>query len=271
MMKDAYLPRPGKTTDDEGCGFRSQAADTLQVDEGSGPNATIYLTKISARIHDEEIARIIKQDPDREMNWRNHDFYVVALIASILIGDPSTTRFINAIVTVDLSNEIIILDYSPREKGIITGIIETGGDGVSISPALDFRVPALQRIPVHGDTQENRFEFPVGPEVKMSGTYSKNTGYTLDIPACELLEYEGMRKNGHEVYWEVYPPMPPQDIEFPGNENLAVLSFIIQAPRNASYDMNVRIDGKLKGKLWGVIPVQGSVVFSKNNSVPDDL
>ncbi len=270
MMKDAYLPGPGKTPDDELCASRSQPAETLQEIEGAGPNATVYLTKISSRTPDEEITRILKEDPDREMNRHNHEFYTLALTASIRIGDPSTIRFINAVVTIDFPPGITILDYSPEEKGIITRIIETGGDGISISPALDFMVPALQRIPVHADTLENRFEFLVGPGEKMNGTYSKKTGHTLDIPACELLEYEGMRKNGHEVYWEIYPPMPPQDIELPRKEKLAVFSLIIQVPRNASSDMNVHLDGKLKGNLWGVIPIKGSVVFSKNNSVPDD-
>ena len=139
MMKGAYLPRPGITTDDEGCDSRSQPTDTLQEVEGSGPNAVVYLTKLSDRAPDEEIARTLREDPDREVNRRNHDFYTMGLTASIRIGDPSTTRFINAIVTVDFPNNIKILDYSPKEKDIITGIIETGGDGISVSPALDFR------------------------------------------------------------------------------------------------------------------------------------
>ena len=79
-----------------------------------------------------------------------------------------------------------------------------------------------------------------------------------------------MRKNGHEVYWEIYPPMPPQDIEFPGKEKLVVFSLIIQTPRNISSEMNVRIDGKVKGNLWGVIPLKGSVVLSQNRTISDD-
>ena len=270
MMKDAYLPGPGKTTGDESCASPSQPADTLQGVEGAGPNAVVYLTKISARTPDEEITRILSENPDREVNQRNDDFYTLVLTASLRIGDPSTTRFINAVVTVDFSREITILDYSPKEKDIISGIIETGEEGISVSPPLDFGGPALKGVPVRADNPEKRFEFPVGPGAKMGGTYSKKTGYTLEIPACELLEYEGMRKNGHEVYWDLYPPMPPQDIELPGKEKLAVFSLVVRVPRNASPYMNVRIDGRLKGNLWGVIPVQGSVVLSKNSTVPDD-
>ena len=270
MMKDAYLPGPGKITGDESCASPSQPAVTLQGVEGGGPNAVVYLTKISARTPDEEITRILSENPDREVNRRNDDFYTLVITASLRIGDPSTTRFINAVVTVDSSREITILDYSPKGKDTITGIIETGGNRISISPALDFSVPALKGIPVCAHDLENRFEFLVGPGEKISGTYSKKTGYTLDIPPCELLEYEGMRKNGHELYWEIYPPMPPQDIEFPGKEKLAVFSLILEAPRNASSGINVHLDGKLKGNLWGVLPVHGSVVLSEKSTIPDD-
>jgi len=268
MMKDAYLSRPGKTTDDQWCATRSQPSGILQEDEEPGPNAMVYLTKMSARTPDVEITRILKEDPDREVNRHNHDFSTLVLTCSIRIGDPSTTRFINAIVTFDFPPEIKILDYSPKERGIITGIIETCGDGISISPALDFSAPALQGISVHAKNTE-RFRVTVGPEEKMSGTYSKKTGYTLEMPVCELLEYEGMRNNGHEVCWEIFPSMPPQDIELPANERLAVFPLIIQTPRNTSPEMNVRIEGKVKGDLWGVIPIKGSVVLSQNRTVPD--
>ncbi len=262
-MKDAYLPHHTKNTDDELSAPRSQPVNTRREDEGSGPDAMVYLTKISARTPDEEITRILAEDPDRELTRRTYDFYTVVLASSMQISDPSTTRFINAIVSVDFPSEIQIRNYSPKEKDLIMGIIETGADGISVSPALDFSGPALKRIPVHPDNPEKRFKITVGPGMNMSGTYSKTTGYTLDIPACELLEYEGMLKNGHEVYWEIYPPMPPQDIESPGNEKLAVFSVIIQVPRNAYTAMNVRIDGKVKGDLWGVVHLNGSVVLSK--------
>jgi hypothetical protein len=269
-MKDAYLPSPGKTTVDDSCASHPHPADTLGEIEGSGPNAVIYLTKISARTPDEEITRFLREYPDRDVNRRNDDFYTLLLTASLLIGDPSTTRFISAVITVDFPHEITILDYSPKKKGIISGIIETAREGISVSPTLEFSESALQSISVQTDNTENRFRIAVGPEERMNGTYSKKTGYTLNIPACELLEYEGMRKNGHEVYWEIYPPMPPQDIELPGKENLAVFSLVIQVPRNAPPDINVHIDGKLKGNLWGVIPVKGSVILSKKSTVSDD-
>ncbi|MDP3565459.1 MAG: hypothetical protein Q8R70_13325, partial [Methanoregula sp.] len=111
------------------------------------------------------------------------------------------------------------------------------------------------------DPAEHRFSISVGPEEKISGTYRTRSGYTLQIPASALLEYQGMLKNEHEMFWEIYPPMPGQVIEITGNEMLAVFSLIVQAPRNTPPTITARIDGRVKGNLWGVVSLKGSTVL----------
>ena len=110
-------------------------------------------------------------------------------------------------------------------------------------------------------TRKHRFEIPAGPGENITGTYSRKSGYSLAIPASVLLEYQGMLKNGHEMFWEIYPPMPPQDIEITGKEMQAVFSLIVQAPGNSPPGITAHIEGRVKGDLWGVIPIKGSAVF----------
>jgi hypothetical protein len=267
MMKVAYLPYPVKNRDEEHCVPRSQPVNTLQDDEVSGPNAIVYVTKISTRTPGEDIKKLLKKDPGREEILRNYDFYTILLSTSIRMDDPSTTRFINATVEIVFPPGIKILDYSPKERGVVTEIIESGGTGISISQTLDFSASSSQTTKVQSDNPENRFDVRVGPEAKITGTYSKKSGYTLEIPPRELLEYQVMLKNEHEVYGEVYPPMPQQDIESTGKENLAVFSFIIQTPRNSLPEIHVHIEGRVKGNLWGVILLKGSVVLTKSGNV----
>jgi hypothetical protein len=105
---------------------------------------------------------------------------------------------------------------------------------------------------------EHRFEAVAGPEDHFFGTYTKKTGFTLHVPAGCLLEYQGIRKNKHAVYWELYPPITPRDVEISGKEDLAVFSLIIQAPLQSNPEITARIEGRVKGNLWGVIHLTGS-------------
>jgi hypothetical protein len=267
MMKIAYLPYSVKNRDKDICVARSQPVNTRQEYEVSGPNAIVYVTKISIRTPGEEIKKLLKKDHGREEILRNNDFYTILLITSIQRGDPSTTRFINALVEFVFPPGIKILDYSPKARGIVTGIIEIGGTGISISQTLDFHSYSSQTTKVQSDNPENRFEIRIGPEAKINGTYSKKSGYSLEISPCKLLEYQVMLKNEHEVYGEVYPPMPQQDIESTGQENLAIFSLIIQTPRNSLPEIHVHIEGRVKGNLWGVIPLKGSVVLTQSGNV----
>ena len=89
-------------------------------------------------------------------------------------------------------------------------IAETAGDEIFLSRSLVFS-PSLPQCG-EPDDPGRRFEVRVGPEEKISFTRSKH-GYAFIIPKDELLEYEGMRKNEHEVFWEIYPRMPPEDSE----------------------------------------------------------
>jgi len=267
MMKVAFLPSSVKKMDEAHGVPPSQPVNTLHEDEVSGPNAIVYVTKISTRTPGEEIKNLLKEDPGREKILRNYDFYTILLITSMRIDDPSTTRFINAAIEFVFPPGIKILDYSPKERGMVTEIIKSDGTGIAISQTLDFLASSSQTTKVQAGNPENRFDVRVGPEAKITGTYSKKSGYSLEIPPDELLEYQFMLKNEHEIYGEVYPPMPLHDIESTGKEKLAVFSIIIRAPKNSPPEIHVHMEGRVKGNLWGVIPLKGSVVLTKGGNV----
>jgi hypothetical protein len=261
MMKDAYLPHPVDKTNEERDVPSPLTENPPHEDAMAGPNALVYVTKISNQTPLEEIEKILKKSPERKTNTDNHDFYTLVLTISMWLGDPITTRFINSTINLAFPRGIKILTYSPKEKGIITAIIENGGDAISLSQNLDLGTFVVQDTKIQPDPHENRFRFPVGPNEKFTGTYSKKSGYSLAIPAGVLLEYQGMLKNDHEMFWEIYPPMPGQDIEVTGKEMQAVFSLIVQTPKNAPPKITVHIEGRVKGNLWGVIPIRGSVVL----------
>ena len=261
MMKHAYLPDSGETLDEERDVPCSRPEDSCEEDGLTGPNAVAYITKLSNRTPDEEIERILVHDPERTTNTGTHDFYTLVFTIRMWLGDPSTTRFINGTIELAFPRGIKILTYSPKEKGTITAIIENGGDTISLTPGLDFLASAAQSTTMQPDPEENRFGIMVGPEEKISATYSKKSGYSLALPACFLLEYQGMLKNEHEMFWEIYPPMPPQDREITGKEMHVVFSLIVQVPKNSPLTVNAHIEGRVKGNLWGVIPIKGTVVL----------
>ncbi|MDP2796237.1 MAG: hypothetical protein Q8N94_01835, partial [Methanoregula sp.] len=166
-MKDAYLPHSGEKTDEKRCAPCSQPEDSHQEDGSAGPNALIYVTKISNRTPPEEIDKIFKEVPDRKTNTGTHDFFTLVLAISMRLGDPTTTRFINGTIELAFPRGIKILTYSPKEKGIITAIIENGGDAISISQSLDFLAFAAQGTKTQPDPNEKRFWIPVGPDEKI--------------------------------------------------------------------------------------------------------
>ncbi len=261
MMKDAYLPNSGEKTDEKRSVPGSKPEKSPQEEGLAGPNVSVYVTKISNQTPPEEIEKILKKDPYRKTNPGANDFYTIVLSISMRPGDPRTTRFINGTIELAFLRGIKILNYSPKEKGIITSIIEKGGDAISLSPGLDFSASSSQGKKTQHVPGENRFEVPVGPDEKITGTYSEKSGHSLDIPSCVLLDYRGMLKNEREMFWEIYPPMPGQNIEVTGKEMQAVFSFIVQAPKNAPPKITATIEGRVKGNLWGVVPIKGSVVL----------
>ncbi len=103
------------------------------------------------------------------------------------------------------------------------------------------------------DDRRCRFEVRVGPEEKISLTRCRH-GYAFIIPKDELLEYEGMRKNEHEVFWEIYPRMPPEDGEYTGGGRHALFSFIVRAPRTIHPEVTIHIEGKVKGRFGESFP-----------------
>jgi hypothetical protein len=253
-MKAAYLPASLKKQDERfGIPF-FKTPPAHHDEEVPGPDARVYVTKISNSIPSDEIGRIISPAPDP----RNHDFYTLFFYLNIQLNEPSTTRFINAMVTFAFPSEITVLDFSPREKEILAKIAATAGDEIFLSRSLVFSASIPQ--PAEQDDPGRRFEVRVGPEEKITLTLIKH-GYVLTVPKYELLEYEGMRKNEHEVFWEIYPRMPPEDREITERGMHAFFSLIVQVPRTTRPGVTVYIDGKVKGKIWGVIPVKGSVDF----------
>lgn len=267
MMKDAYLPLSGKNSDNNICVTGSQPANTCPDNNLSGPDATVTVTKISTKTSRQEIIHFLNKDPGQKESLSNYDFYTVVIITSIRMDDPANTHFINATIEFSFPPGIKILDYSPKERGIVTGIINSGGTGISISRTHEFLALLSQTEKEPSSHPENQFEIRVGPEEKISGSYSKKSGYSLQIPPSWLLEYMVMQKNEHEVYGEIYPPMPLSDKESTGKENLAVFSFIIQVPRKSSPEILVRMEGRVKGNLWGVIPLKGSVALTNGCNV----
>jgi hypothetical protein len=230
----------------------------------SGPDALISITKISIRTPREEIKKLLIEDPGREDHLKNYDFYTIIFVTRIRMEDPSTTRFVNATIQFVFPPNVKILKYSPRERGIIPGIIKAGGTGILISPGLDLTVLSAKETELSVDTPENQFEFGSGADTKITGTYSKKSGIYLAMPPPELFEYMAMLKNEHEVYGEVYPPIPLFDIERSGMENLAVFPLIIQTPREILPEIRVHVDSKVKGTIWGVIHLKSRILFSKS-------
>lgn len=265
MMKIQYQHESAKNTSDDP-GFLITPSENPRMDDiVSGPDALISITKISTRTSREEIKKLLIEDPGREEHMRNHDFYTIVFVIRIRMEDPSTTRFINALIRFVFPSKVTIIKYSPQERGTIPGIIKGGGTGIISTPGLDFAAVSLKGTGIPGDNlDENRFEFRSGTDTKITGTYSTKSGFSMTIPPTELFEYMAMLKNEHEVYGEVYPPMPSFDIESTGRENLAIFPLIIQTPRDALPEICVHVDSKVKGKIWGVIHLKSRILFSKN-------
>ena len=261
MMKAAYLPTP-KNKEDAEFGVPFFKIPPLHQDaEVSGPGARVYITKMSNRTPDNEIKRIISPAAEREVISRTYDFYSLLFYVNIQLDEPSTTRFINAIISFAFSPDNRVLDYSPKEKEIIANIAKTAGEEIFLSPALNFSAFFPQCSEVNPDDPKSRFEIRIGPEEKIPITYSEKHGYSLLVPKCTLLEYEGMRKNEREVFWEIYPPMPPNDSKITGKGKHAIVSLIVQAPRASPPEVTVRIAGKVKGEIWGMVKLHGELDF----------
>ena len=264
MMKDQYRHDPAKNNLTDPGVLAIPSENSLMGEMVSGPDALISITKISTRTSRDEIKKLLIEDPGREEHMKNHDFYTIIFVTRIRIEDPSTTRFVNAFLQFVFPPFVKILNYSPRERGIIQGIIKGGGTGILSSPGLDVTAVSYNGTGLLDDNPENRFEFMSGTDTKITGIYSKKYGFYLGMPPSELFEYMAMLKNDHEVYGEVYPPMPSSEIETTGKENLAVFPLIIQTPRDILPEIRVHVDSKVKGTIWGVIHLKSRITFSKS-------
>jgi len=264
LMKDQYGNDPAKNNLIDPSVFTTQSENIPAGDIVSGPDALISITKISTRTTREEIKKLLIEDPGREEHMKNHDFYTIIFVTRIRMEDPSTTTFVNAILEFVFPSYVKILKYSPRERGDIPVIIKAGGTGIRSSPALDLTAESFKGTGFPEDTPENRFEFISGADTKITGIYSKKSGFYLGIPPHGLFEYMAMLKNDHEVFGEIFLPISLFDIEKTGKENLAVFPMIIQTPRDILPEIRVHVDSKVKGSIWGVIHLKSRITFSKS-------
>jgi hypothetical protein len=257
MMDAAYLPVTSKRNVSGTSFFKT--VNNVREEEIPGPDGRVYITKLSNRTPEAEIKRIRGISGEQV---KKYDFYTVIFYINVQLDEPSTTRFINATVSFISSPQSKILKFSPEEKEIMAGIVETAGERIFLSPTLEFSASPPGYSDSIPDDPESRFEVFVGLEEKMWVTYRRKYGYSFLIPKDEVLEYEGVRKNDHEVLFEIYPPMPPRDSEISGIGKHAIVSIIVQVPRFSSPGIVVRVAGKVKGEIWGVVPLTGQVKFS---------
>ncbi|MEI7857723.1 MAG: hypothetical protein WCH85_09490 [Methanomicrobiales archaeon] len=260
QMKDAYPSQSGETIDDGRSLPPSPPAVSPKGDGSAGPNARVYLSKMLTRTPPEEIEKILRKKPDRRAEPGTPDFYTLVLSVSLRLGDPATTRFLNGSIDLALPRGMKILAYSPKAKGTIFAIIENGGESLSLSQGLEIS-SSVKGTNIQPDPAERRFRIAVGLKETITGTYREKSGYSLAIPSGVLLDYQGMLKNEHDMFWEIFPPMPGQGIESSGKEMQAVISLIVQAPKNTPPKITARIVSRVKGNLWGVITVKGSIVI----------
>ena len=264
LMKDQYGNDAARNNLIDPGVFTTPYENIPAGDIVSGPDALISITKISTRTTREEIKKLLIEDPGREEHMKNHDFYTIIFVTRIRMEDPSTTTFVNAILEFVFPPYVKILTWSPREREVIPAIIKAGGTGILSSPALNLTAESFKGTGFPEDTPENRFEFISGADTKITGIYSKKSGFYLGIPPPGLFEYMAMLKNDHEVFGEIFLPISLFDIEKTGKENLAVFPMIIQTPRDILPEIRVHIDSKVKGTIWGVIHLKSRITFSKS-------
>jgi hypothetical protein len=264
LMKDQYGNDAARNNLIDPGVFTTPYENIPAGDIVSGPDALISITKISTRTSREEIKKLLIEDPGREEHMKNHDFYTIIFVTRIRMEDPSTTSFVNAILEFVFPPYVKILTWSPREREVIPAIIKAGGTGILSSPALNLTAESFKGTGFPDDIPENRFDVISGADTKITGIYSKKSGFYLGIPPSRLFEYMAMLKNDHEVFGEVFPPIPLFDIETSGKEDLAVFPMIIQTPRDILPEIRVHIDSKVKGTIWGVIHLKSRITFSKS-------
>jgi hypothetical protein len=257
MMEAAYLPESRRQEEPGSRFFRTLHA--CRDEEIPGPDGRVYITKISTGTP-WAVARGIRgaASGEGEDTGGNSDVHTVVFYINIRPNEPSTTRFVNATVSIITNPYSKILTFAPHAKETMAGIIGSVGDTIRVSPVLEFRA-AIRRY--ERDDTERRFEVYVGPEEKICFTYGSECGFLFPLPGEELLEYAGMPANGHGVIFDVYPPMPPHDREMPGGGGHAIVSLILEVPRGTPPEFIIQIRGRTKGEIWGVVPLEGRVHF----------
>jgi len=257
LMEAAYLPESRRHEEQGSRFFRTLRAS--QEEEIPGPDGRVYITKISTRTPWAVVREIRGAASDEgEGTGGNPDVYTVVFYINIRPNETSTTRFVNATVSCITTSRSKILTFSPHRKEALPEIIGSVGDTIMVSPSLEFRA-AIRRF--ERDDTERRFEVFVGPEEKICFTHGRECGFLFPLPGDELLEYMGMRTNGQGIFFDMYPPMPPNDREMPGRGGHAIVSLILEVPRGTTPEFIINISGRVKGEIWGVVPLEGGVHF----------
>ena len=174
-MKAAYLPASLKKQDaGPGTPFFTTPPNH-QDEEIAGPDARFFITKMWSSTPEKEPKRLSGMADEPEAGTRNPDFYTLMFSLNIQPGEPSTARFINALVSFGFSPDCKILDNSPKEKEIIIKIARYAGDELFLSPALAFSAipPCLEE---NHDNPENRSGIRVVPGEKITVTSSNKQG-----------------------------------------------------------------------------------------------
>jgi hypothetical protein len=211
-----------------------------------------------------DVKKLLHEGPKHGEELPAGYYYTLTFIAAIRLDDPSTTRFINATVAWEVPDDSRILDYSPKGKEVAGALGEQGVCGISISPLLGFSGMEKAGKEEKPASPARHFVARLGPDVQVPGTFSGKSGVQVSVPPGLLLEYQGMRMNERSVGWELYPPLIPREGEYAGRENLAVFSLVVETPRRSVPMVNARIEGRVKGDLWGVIHLNGSVTLPEH-------
>ncbi|NMB78750.1 MAG: hypothetical protein GYA23_06605 [Methanomicrobiales archaeon] len=232
----------------------------------SGPHGHVYVTKVIHRTPEVDIRKVLKDDPECEVKIRNNDFFTLLLDTSIQMDDPEKTRFVYASIGFDFSKKIRVLDYQPQKENLAAKLTHSGESEVTITPTIGVSATGTAGTSVASDTVKESFEIKAGPEAKLSGTYSHKTGYTLEIAGYQLLQYQGMLKNYHELAWEIYGDAIQTEKELLGKARHMLFTVIVQTPRDSFPEMTARVAGKVTRQFL-FFPINGSIYFEGGSTV----
>ena len=217
-MKDQYRLDPAKNilTDP---GVLTTLSESSPLDTMvSGPDALISITKISTRTSRDEIKKLLREDPGREAHMRYHDFYTIIFVTRIRMEDSSTTRFVNAIMQFVFPPFVKILNYSPRERGIIPGLIKAGGTGIRSSPALDLTAVSFKGTGFPRILRKSGLNSYLVQTQKLPAYTAKNPGSIWEYPRPGCLNTWRCLKMTMKYMAKYIPPCRYSTVKVPAKK-----------------------------------------------------